>query len=145
VASVEELKAEFAAEQERALARAVLRERCRRRNGAIAGAAAGLCAVLVTAGATRRALFWHSFLLETLLGAAAGYALARTGGGLLKGILLFAGAYLLAFLVRATGLDPAVLFARGDVMAAAAVQGHFTSLCFLVSAGAAVGHLVQGE
>jgi hypothetical protein len=145
VTPVEELKAAFAAEQERALLRVALRQRRRRRSGAIAGAAAGLCAVLVTAGATRRALPWHAFLLETLLGAAAGYALARTGGGVLKGILLFSGAYLLAFLLRASGLDPAVLFLTGDPRAAAAVQGHFTSLCFLVSAGAAMGHILQGE
>ena len=139
---IEELQAEFRAKQARELAAAAGRERRRCRNGTIAGAAAGFAAVAVTAGATRQALFWHSFLLESLLGAAAGYVLARTGGGLLKGILLFAGAYMLAFLFRASGLDPAAVFAAGDLRAAPAVQGHFTSLCFLVSAGAAMGHIV---
>jgi hypothetical protein len=141
--TIDELKDEFRAKQARELALAHVRERRRRRNGAIAGAAAGFAAVAVTSGATRRALFWHSFLLETLLGAVAGYILARTGGGLLKGILLFSGAYMLAFFLRASGLDPSAVFLAGDIRAAPAVQGHFTSLCFLVSAGAAMGHIVS--
>lgn len=140
--TIEELKDEFRAKQARELAMAHVRERRRRRNGTIAGAAAGFAAVAVTAGATRTALFWHSFLLESVLGAVAGYVLARTGGGLLKGILLFSGAYMLAFFLRASGLDPSAVFASGDIRAAPAVQGHFTSLCFLVSAGAAMGHIV---
>ena len=140
--TIDDLQEEFRAKQARELAAATVRERRRRRNGTIAGAAAGFAAVAVTAGATRQALFWHSFLLETLLGMVAGYVLARTGGGLLKGIGLFAGAYMLAFFARASGLDPAVVFAAGDLRAAPAVQGHFTSLCFLVSAGAAMGHIV---
>ncbi len=41
-----------------------------------AGAAAGLAAVLITCAATRHELFWHSFLWESLLGAAAGNVLA---------------------------------------------------------------------
>jgi hypothetical protein len=139
------VQAEFRAKQARELERAVEREKRRRRNGLVAGAAAGFAAVLVTAGATRRALFWHSFLLETILGAVAGYVLARTGGGVLKGILLFAGAYMIAFCLRAGGLDPAVVFLAGDLRAAPAVQGHFTSLCFLVSAGAAMGHIVGDQ
>lgn len=141
--TIDELQAEFRAKQARELELAVRREKRRRRNGTVAGAAAGFAAVAVTAGATRQAIFWHSFLLESLLGAVAGYVLARTGGGLLKGILLFAGAYMMAFFVRASGLDPAVVFASGDLRAAPAVQGHFTSLCFLVSAGAAMGHIVS--
>ncbi|HEX5138611.1 MAG TPA: hypothetical protein VFY93_16685 [Planctomycetota bacterium] len=140
--TIDELQEEFRAKQERDLARAHAREKARRRNGTIAGAAAGLAAVAVTAGATRTALFWHSFLLEAVLGAVAGYVLARTGGGLLKGIVLFSGAYMLAFFLRASGLDPAAVFQAGDIRAAPAVQGHFTSLCFLVSAGAAMGHIV---
>jgi hypothetical protein len=137
------LQEEFRAKQARGLAEVAARERRRRRNGTIAGAAAGLAAVAVTAGATRTALHWHSFVLESVLGAVAGYVLARTGGGLLKGIVLFAGAYMLAFFLRASGLDPSAVFASGDLRAAPAVQGHFTSLCFLVSAGAAMGHIVQ--
>ena len=99
--------------------------------------------VLVTAGVTRRAITWHSFLLEALLGALAGYILGRCHGGAMKGLLLFSGAYLLAFVLRAFGLDPAVLFYVGDMRAGAAVQGHFVSLCFLVSTGMALGHVIQ--
>lgn len=140
-----ELQEAFREKQARELALAHVRERRRRRNGTIAGAAAGFAAVAVTSGATRKALFWHSFLLESILGAVAGYILARTGGGLLKGIVLFSAAYLFAFLLRASGLDPAAVFQSGDLRAAPAVQGHFTSLCFLVSAGAAMGHIVSEQ
>lgn len=139
----EELRAEFLAREEQTRERLLARQRRNRRNGALAGGVAGLAAVLVTAGATRQAIAWHSFLLEALLGALAGYLLARWNGGVLKGLILFAGAYLFAFLLRAWGLDPGVLFAAGDLRAGAAVQGHFTSLCFLVSAGMAVGHILE--
>jgi hypothetical protein len=138
-----ELEAEFVARQVRDMERARERRKRNLRNATIAGAAAGFAAVLVTAGVTRRAFAWHSFLLETLLGAIAGHLLVRWHGGPMKGLLLFAGSYFLAFLLRATGLDPSVLFVSGDVTAAAAVQGHFVSLCFLVSAGMAIGHIVQ--
>lgn len=142
VDDAEALRVQFVAEQAAALERLLARQRRNRRNATIAGAFAGLAAVLVTAGITRRALFWHSFLLEAVLGAVAGYLLGRWHGGVLKGLLLFSGAYLLAFALRGLGLDPAVLFVVGDVRAAAAVQGHLVSLCFLVSAGMAVGHVV---
>lgn len=138
-----ELRAEFRERQAREMERVRERRRRNLRNATLAGAAAGFAAVLVTAGVTRRAIHWHSFLLETLLGAVAGHLLVRMNGGPMKGLLLFAGSYFLAFLLRATGLDPSVLFVRGDVTAAAAVQGHFVSLCFLVSAGMAIGHVVQ--
>ena len=139
-----ELRQEFLVREAEAMERAFERQARNRRNATIAGACAGLAAVLVTAGVTRRAITWHSFLLEALLGALAGYVLGRCHGGVMKGLLLFSGAYLLAFVLRAFGLDPAVLFYVGDVRAGAAVQGHFVSLCFLVSTGMALGHVIQG-
>lgn len=126
------------------MARLFERRRRDLRNATIAGAFAGFVAVLATLEGTRRALFWHSFLLETLLGALAGRLLARSGGGVLRGILLFGGSYLLAFLLRAIGLDPSVVFARGDLAGAGAVYGNFASLCLMVGVGAAVGHVVEG-
>ena len=120
------------------------RQRGNRLKGAAAGAAIGLVAVLATAGATRRVIVWHSFLLEAILCALAGYLLARRGGGSLNGVLLFSGAYLLAWLLRATGLDPAVLFAAGDLRRAAAVSGNLMSLCIVVSCGVAVGRVIEG-
>ncbi len=119
-----------------------MRERRNRRNGALAGAACGLGAVFTTAAATRTVILWHSFLLETVLCAAAGYALARTGGGALTGLVLFAASYLLAFGLRAFGLDPSVVFGLGDLRAAAAVQGNLVTLCFLLAAGGVIGHII---
>jgi len=140
--TLDDLRAEFRERQEKGLVEADARVRRNVRNATIAGAAAGLAAVLVTAGVTRQAIFWHSFLLETMLGAGAGYALARCRGGVLAGILLFAGSYFVAFLARALGLDPTVLFHAGDFRAGAAVQGHVTTLCFLVSTGGVLGHVI---
>jgi len=137
------MREEFLAREEHALARLRERERRQRRNGTIAGAAVGIVAVLLTAGVTRRAVFWHSCLLEGLFGAVAGHLLARVHGGALRGLVLFAGAYALAFLCRALGLDPAVVFASGDLRAAAALQGNFTSLCFVSSVGLALGQVLD--
>ena len=116
-----------------------------RRNAVIAGALVGFVSTLATVQVTRRALFWHSFLLETVLGAIAGYVLVRRGPDPLTGILCFAGAYMLAWLVRALGVDPSVLFAHGDIRGAAMIQGNFLSLCLTVSCGAAMGHVMGGR
>jgi hypothetical protein len=139
---LEELQQEYAERQANGMAEAHEHRRRSLRNVTLAGAAAGLAAVVITAGATRRGIFWHSFLLETVLCAIAGHVLVRLDGGLLKGVLLFAGAYFAAFLLRALGLDPSVLFAAGDLRAGAAVQGHFATLCFLVTTGGVLGHIV---
>ncbi len=141
---VPSLRNDYALRQEAAMATAHARQRRNRRNGMIAGAFIGLLSVALTAGVTRRALFWHSFLLESLLCAVAGYLLARGNGGGLRGVLLFSGAYLLAFGLRATGLDPSVLFAHGDLRHAAAIQGNFMSLCLVLGCGCAIGKAIEG-
>jgi hypothetical protein len=141
--SVRKLQHEFALREEQAYRRLEARRRRNRRNATIAGAAIGLAAVLVTVGVTRRAIFWHSFLLDALLGATAGYVLVRLNGGFMKGLLLFAGAYLLAFALRAAGLDPSVLFHYGDLRAVAAIQGNMASLSFTVAAGGLVGMILK--
>ena len=138
-----ELRREFQERQRRNLRELLLRERRNRRNGALAGAACGLGAIFTTAAATRTVILWHSFLLETVLCAAAGYALARRGGGVLTGLVLFAVSYLLAFGLRAFGLDPSVVFSPGDLRAAAAVQGNLVTLCFLLAAGGLIGHIIS--
>ena len=107
----EQLQAEFAENEARTLERLADKERKQARTATLAGGMAGLTAVLLTVTVTRRELFWHSFLLEALLSAAAGWGLVRLHGGTLKGIVLFAAAYLLAFFLRAVGLDPSVVFA----------------------------------
>ena len=49
-----------------------------RRNAVIAGATIGFVSTFATIQVTRKAMFWHSFLLESLLGALADEALMCT-------------------------------------------------------------------
>jgi len=140
---VERLRGEFAERRSHAQKDAARADARLLRNATLGGGLIGLVAVVLTATVTRRALFWHSFLLEAALGAVAGRLMARVRGGPFEGVLLFGGAALLAWSLRALGLDPSVLFARGDLRAAAAIQGNVTSLCFAVAGGAALGHLVR--
>ncbi|MHC4847868.1 MAG: hypothetical protein ACYTEG_05360 [Planctomycetota bacterium] len=116
-----------------------------RRNAVIAGAMVGFLSTLATVQFTRQALFWHSYLLETLLGALAGFILVRRGADPLLGVLCFGGAYLLAWLIRAIGMDPSVLFHHGDIRGAAMIQGNVLSLCLSVSCGAALGHVMSNR
>ena len=126
-----------------ALAEAIRRQQSDRRNAVLAGGFIGLLSTLVTATVTRRAIFWHSFLLEAVLGALAGYLLVRLRPDPLGGVMLFGAAYMLAWLVRAIGLDPSVLFAVGDLRGAAMIQGNMVSLSLSVACGAAMGHVMR--
>jgi len=138
-----ELRREWQEDQAARMEQAIALERRNTRNVTVAGAVTGLVAVVSTAAITRKAIVWHSFLLEAVLCAAAGYLLARFHGGFLKGILLFSGAYLGAWAVRAAGLDPAVLFSRADTRSAAAAQGNFVSLCIVLTCGGLMGHITS--
>lgn len=140
---LEQIRAEWRAEQTARDAQAVRKMRRDQRNAVIAGAAVGFVSTFVTIEMTRRALFWHSFLLESLFGAIAGYVLIRRGADTLNGVALFGGAYLAAWLTRALGMDPSVLFAPGDMARAQMVQGNFASLCLMVSLGAGMGHVMR--
>jgi len=117
------LRREFVERERRALFAAALRERRNRLTGAIGGSSATLVAAVATAAVTRRGFFWHSFLLEALLGALAGY--------------------LLAFQIRAAGFDPSVLFAPTDLRLGAASQGHLMSLGVLIACGGLIGHIME--
>jgi hypothetical protein len=140
---VDTLREEFEARRQAGLERTAARVRRDRRNATIAGGFTGLVAVAVTAGVTRRALFWHSFVLESCLCALAGYLLVRGGGGPMRGMVLFSSAYLAAWLLRALGLDPSVLFALGDVSGAAMITGNVTSLVVALSCGLLVGLTIE--
>ena len=142
---VEKLREEYRAAQDAGYQEAALRQQRNRRNVTAAGAVTGFVAVVCTAAVTRKAIVWHSFLLEALFCAAAGYALARLHGGFLKGVLFFSGAYLGAHLVRLAGLDPAVLFYSGDMRIVAAAQGNFMSLCIVLTCGGLIGHIISSE
>ncbi len=137
------LRQEFVEREERALAKAALREHRNRLNGALGGGLAGFAAAISTAAVTRQAILWHSFVLEATLGACAGYLLARRGGGLLVGVALFVGSYVLAFQIRASGFDPSVLFAPGDLRVAMASQGHLMSIGVLITCGGLLGHIME--
>ena len=137
----EQLRKEF--ERERAAQMEAAYKRGHRSvlSATAAGGVAGLVAVALTATLTRRELFWHSFLIEATLCAGCGYLLARWHGGVLKGVLLFGGAYLFAFLLRALGLDPSVILMGHDLDAIGAAHGNLTSLVFLILIGGAFGHV----
>ena len=137
------MQAEFRAREARELERLEARARRNRRNGTIAGAAVAFAAVLATAGVTRKSWFWHSCLLEAVLCALAGFLLARSGGGFLRGVLLFSGAYLFAHLLRAIGLDPSVVFDAGDMRRGLAVQGNFLSLIIVITCGGLIGLVMR--
>ena len=134
---------EFAAQRETAMAEAVRRQHADRRNAIVAGGLIGLLSTFLTATVTRREIFWHSYLLESLLGALAGYLLVRLRPDPLGGVMLFGAAYMLAWLVRAIGLDPSVLFAVGDLRGAAMIQGNMVSLSLCVACGAAMGQIMR--
>ncbi|MEM8883970.1 MAG: hypothetical protein AAGD14_07880 [Planctomycetota bacterium] len=140
---VEQLRQEWLAEQARRDVADGKRQQRNRRNAVLAGAMIGIVSTMVTAQVTRRAIFWHSFLLEALFGAIAGYVLVRRGADPLNGVVCFSVAYFAAWLLRALGLDPSVLFAAGDLRGALMIQGNFTSLCLTVACGAAVGQVMR--
>ena len=110
----------------------------------MAGGIAGLTAVLLTSTVTRHELLWHSFVLEALFCATAGWWLVKLHGGMLKGLVMFGAAYLLAFFLRAAGLDPSVVFAPSDIDLVGATSGNMTSLCFLLGIGGLFGHIFEG-
>lgn len=137
------LRQDFLEQQQQSMARSAVLQRRNRLNGAIGGGVAGLVGTAVSAAVTRSAIAWHSFLLEALLCTLAGYLLARRGGGILTGALLFSGAYLLAFQLRAHGLDPGVLFNVGDLRQATATQGHLMTMSILMACGGAFGSILE--
>ena len=124
---VERLREERARQEEEAMLRALARQSRNRRNAVVAGAFVGFVAVIATIAMTRTELHWHSFLFETLFCAAAGYALARVHGSTLWGVLFFGAAYLLAWFLRAAGLDPGMIVGGDHLHRYVAAQGNYLS------------------
>ena len=137
----ETLRRDFDARRVAQLERLLLKRKHDLMKVTVAGAFAGLLAVVITCGATRQGIFWHSFLMETVLCAVAGQLLVRRDGGVLTGTILFSAAYLLATLLRAMGLDPSVVFQPSDLAMAGSVQGNMTALMMLAGAGGVLGHM----
>jgi len=143
VETPESLRAEFDARRAAQMERLLAKRKRDLLNCTAAGAAAGLAAVLITCGATRHEIFWHSFLWEALLGGVAGNVLVRRDGGVITGVVLFSASYLLATLVRAMGLDPSVVFQPNDLRMIGSVQGNLTSLMGIAGIGGVLGHVIQ--
>ncbi|MHC4939255.1 MAG: hypothetical protein ACYTHK_09830 [Planctomycetota bacterium] len=142
---VRRLREEWEAEREERDAAGFARIKRDRRNAVIAGSMIGLASTLATAQFTRQAIFWHSYLLETLFCALAGYVLIRRGPDPLTGVICFGAAYMAAWLIRAIGLDPSVLFHYGDLRGVGMIQGNLLSLTLTVSCGAAMGHVMSNR
>ena len=136
------LRRDFNASQQAALRRALARQRRARFTASAGGGVAGLAAVAVAATVTGQEIFWHSFLLETMLGMIAGYLLARRGGGMLAGIVYFLLAYVIAFQIRVVGFDAGSLYTP-DLRIAIVGQGHMFSFAILVGFGGLVGFMSE--
>lgn len=132
---------EFDESGESALEQAMARRRRRVRNAALIGAVTGLFAVLVTDGFTHRELGWRSFVFEPVFCGAAGFMVARLGGGFFKGFGFFFAAYLAAFLLQGTTLDINMVFSEGETQGRAAMQGTFMSFSIVMLAGGILGHM----
>jgi len=123
------------------LEKAMARRRRRMLNAALIGAVTGLFAVLVTNGFTHKALGWQSFVFEPALCGAAGFMVARMGGGFFKGFGFFFAAYAAAYMLRGTTLDINVVFSEGDTQGRAAMQGTFMSFAIVMLVGGVLGHM----
>ena len=137
------LRQEFAARERAALRGGSLREAKNGIAGALRGIFAMLLAIGITVVVTRIGFYWHSFLLEFLFAAFAGYFIQRTGGGLLKGVLLLPLAYAGAFLMRKLGWDPSSLLAPEAILIAG--HGHLLAVCCLVGCGGLVGYTLESR
>jgi len=137
------LRQEFAARERAALRGGTLRETKRGVGGALGGIFAMLVAIGITVFVTRITFYWHSFLLEFLFAAFAGYFSQRSGGGLLKGVVLLPLAYGAAFVLRRMGWDPSSLIAPGAVLISG--YGHLLAVCCLVGCGGLTGYILESR
>jgi hypothetical protein len=137
------LRQEFAARERSALRGGSLREAKKGISGALSGVFAMLVAIAITVVVTRIGFYWHSFLLEFLFAAFAGYFIQRTGGGLLRGVVLLPLAYGAAFLMRRFGWDPSSLLAPDAILIAG--HGHLLAVCILVGCGGVSGYVLESR
>ena len=137
------LRKEFVARERAALRGGNLREAKKGLAGALSGIFAMLLAISLTVVVTRIGFYWHSFLLEFLFAAFAGYFVQRTGGGLLKGVILLPAAYGAAFLMRRMGWDPSSFLATDAILISG--HGHLLAVCCLVGCGGLVGYILESR
>lgn len=137
------LRQEFVARERAAMRGGSLREAKSGITGALSGIFAMLIPIAVTVVVTRIGFYWHSFLLEFMFAAFAGYFIQRSGGGLLKGVLLLPLAYGSAFLMRRLGWDPSSWLAPDAVLIAG--HGHLLAVCCLVGCGGLSGYALESR
>ncbi len=137
------LRQEFVARERTALRGGSVREAKKGITGALAGVLAMVVAIAITVVVTRIGFYWHSFLLEFLFAAFAGYFIQRTDGGLLKGVMLLPLAYGAAFLMRRFGWDPSGWLAPDAILIAG--HGHLLAVCCLVGCGGISGYVLESR
>jgi cation transporter-like permease len=138
------LRQEFAARERAALRGGTLRQAKNGVTGALGGLFSMLLAIVITVVVTRLSPFyWHSFVLEFLFAAVAGFVIQRSGGGLLKGVFLLPAAYGAAFLMRRYGWDPSSWLAPDPALIAG--HGHLLAICCLVGCGGVFGYTQEGR
>jgi hypothetical protein len=137
------LRQEFAARERAALRGSSMREAKKGIAGATSGIFAMLVAIGITVVVTRIGFYWHSFLLEFLFAGFAGYFIQRTGGGLLRGVLLLPLAYGAAFVMRRYGWDPSSALAPNAILISG--HGHLLAVCILVGCGGLTGYVLEGR
>jgi len=139
------LRQEFLARERAALRGATLREAGHGIKGAMGGMGAMLIAIVVTVVVTRIDFFWHSFMLEFLFAGFAGYFIQRSGGGLLKGVLLVPMTYGAAFMMRRLGWDPSTLLAPEGSAVLISGHSHLLAVCCLVGCGGVLGYVLEAR
>jgi hypothetical protein len=137
------LRQEFIARERAALRGSSMREASKGITGAFGGIFAMVVAIAITVVVTRIGFYWHSFLLEFLFAAFAGYFIQRSGGGLLKGVLLLPLAYGAAFLMRRMGWDPSSMLAAESMLISG--HGHLLAVCCLVGCGGIGGYILESR
>ena len=139
------LRQEFAVQQRRSMRQARVRRLRGWFVGLLGGMVAGLLAIGLTAFVTQLDFYWHSFVLEIGLSAAAGVFLTLTGGGLLKGVFVLPLAYGGAFLLRRAGYDPAIFLGGEGSSIVIDGYGNLLAVCTLVGCGALLGHVLESR
>jgi hypothetical protein len=137
------LRQEFIERERVALRGSSMREAGKGVTGAFSGVFAMLVAIGVTVVVTRIGFYWHSFLLEFIFAAFAGYLIQRSGGGLLKGVMLLPLAYGAAFMMRRMGWDPSSMLAPQSILISG--HGHLLAVCCLVGCGGVSGYVLESR
>ena len=141
---VQRLREEFRTQQSSLMVRARLRQSRNRVTAALGGALVGCVTVAATALVTQTPLYVQAFFLDAAVGLVAGYLLGRMKGGILKGALLFAVAFLAILFLRNHGLDPGLkLIPIQEFEHAETAHGGLLGLLVMLTCGGVLGQIVD--